>query len=147
MLNSALLATVSLGQETPPTDEQAVLSWIQQNTIPIRHIEAGNDFSDLQPLKEILKDVKTVGLGEATHGTREFFKFKHRLFEFLVKEMRYTVFTLEASYSASLPSNDYVLYGKGDLATVLTGQGYSPWDTEEFIKMIRWSGYRIYYTI
>ena len=138
LLTSFLLSTTSLGQETPKADEQAVLSWIKQNAIPIRHIEAGNGFADLQPLKEILKDVKIVGLGEARHGTREFFQFKHRFYEFLVKEMGYTVFTLEASYSASLPINDYVLYGKGDLATVLTGQGYSPWDTEEFTEMINW---------
>ena len=138
LLNCAFLATASLGQKTSPAKEQEVLSWIKQNAIPIRHIEAGNGFSDLQPLKQVLKDVKVVGLGEATHGTREFFQFKHRFLEFLVKEMGYTVFTLEASYSASLPINEYVLYGKGDLATVLTGQGYSPWDTEEFTELINW---------
>ncbi|WPP52013.1 erythromycin esterase family protein [Catalinimonas niigatensis] len=135
-LNSLVLSLTSFGQEAAQSDE--ALSWIQQNAIPIRHVQAGNDFSDLQPLKQILKDVKVVGLGEATHGTREFFQVKHRLLEFLVKEMDFNAFALEASYAACQPINDYVLYGIGDLATVLTGQGYVVWDTEEMAEMIGW---------
>ncbi len=119
-------------------EETTVIRWIHQHAIPIQYVEAGHGFADLQPLKQILKDVKVVGLGEATHGTREFFQFKHRLFEFLVREMGYTGFALEASYAASQPINDYVLHGKGDRATVLTGQGYSLWDNEEFSALIDW---------
>ena len=138
LLTSDLVANASLGQETPPADEQAILSWIQENAIPIRHIEAGNNYSDLQPLKEILKDVKVVGLGESTHGTREMFHVKHRLLEFLVTERGFNAFELEASYAACQPINEYVLYGKGDHATVLTGQGYVVWDTEEIAELIEW---------
>jgi erythromycin esterase len=119
-------------------NEEAVIRWLQQNAIPIHHIEAGNGFADLQPLKSLLKDVKVVGLGETTHGTREFFQFKHRLLEFLVTEMDFTTFAIEASYTACQPINDYVLYGAGDLASVVTGQGYVPWDMEEFVSMVSW---------
>jgi erythromycin esterase len=38
-----------------------------------------------------------VALGEAAHGTREFFHFKHRLFEYLVSELGFSVFALEAA--------------------------------------------------
>jgi erythromycin esterase len=119
-------------------DDKEIVMWLRQNALPLRHVEAGNGFADLQPLKQILKDVKVVGLGEATHGTREFFQIKHRLLEFLVTEMGFNAFALEAPYAASKPINDYVLYGRGDLATVLTGQGYVLWDTEEFMEMLRW---------
>lgn len=138
MLNSFLLVTISYGQHAPQADEQEVLSWIQQSAIPIRHIEAGNGFSDLQSLKQVLKDVKVVGLGESTHGTREMFQVKHRLLEFLVTEMGFNAFALEASYAACQPINDYILHGKGDLTTVLTGQGYVVWDTEEIAELIGW---------
>jgi erythromycin esterase len=138
VLNSFMLAAICFGQEAAQADEKSILSWIQENAVPIRHIEAGNDFDDLQPLKQILKDVKVVGLGEATHGTREFFQFKHRLFELLVKEMDYTVFAIESSYTACKAINDYVLYGIGDKEAVLTSQGYSPWDTEEHADLIDW---------
>lgn len=125
------------GQTAPP-DEQAIIAWLRQNAIPLRHIEAGHGFSDLQPLKRILADARVVGLGEATHGTREFFQIKHRLLEFLVTEMGFTAFVLEASYAACQPINEYVLHGRGDRATVLTGQGYIPWDSEEFSEMLEW---------
>lgn len=133
-----LLPDITLGQDSLAKNDKEMISWIQKNAIPIKYVEAGNSFEDLQPLKGVLKEVKVVGLGEATHGTREFFQFKHRMLEFLVKEMNFNGFALEASYSACQPINDYVLYGKGDLATVLTGQGYSPWDNEDFSEMIDW---------
>jgi erythromycin esterase len=119
-------------------NEQTIIDWLQRHVIPIQHVEAGNGFADLQPLKTILKDIKVVGLGETTHGTREMFQLKHRLLEFLVTEMGFTVFTIEAGFAACQPINDYVLHGKGDRATVLTGQWYVVWDTEEISAMLDW---------
>ena len=120
------------------TNEQTIIQWLQQNIMRLHHVEAGNGFDDLQPLKTILKDVKIIGLGETTHGTREFFQLKHRLMEFLVTEMGFTVFTIEAGYASCQPINDYVLYGEGDRETVLTGQWYVVWDTEEMAAMLDW---------
>ena len=115
-----------------------IMDWLRQRAIPLTHIEAGNGFADLQPLKQILRDAIVVGLGEATHGTREFTLIKHRLIEFLVVEMGFRVFAIESSYAACEPINAYVLSGEGDLADVLSGQWYIPWDTEEFTAMLRW---------
>ena len=133
-----MLPTICFGQESTTADEQTIIAWVQNNAVPLRHVEAGNGFEDLLPLKDILKDVRVVGLGESTHGTSEFFKIKHRLLEFLVKEMNYTGFALEAPYFACQPINEYILSGKGDLYTALTGQGYVVWDTEEMVEMIKW---------
>src|SRR4051794_24028009 len=136
LLLSLLFSIITFPQDSTNADSKAIITWIQQKAIPIKHVAAGNDFSDLQPLKQILKDVRVVGLGENTHGTREFFQVKHRLLEFLVREMRFTAFALEAGYGACEPINNYVLYGKGDLTTVLTAQGYVVWDMEELAAMI-----------
>jgi erythromycin esterase len=122
----------------PHENEKAVITWLKRNAIPVQHVEAGNGFSDLQPFKQMLKDVKVVGLGETTHGTREIFQLKHRLLEFLVTEMDFDSFAIEASFAACQPINDYVLYGIGDRAAVLTGQWYVPWDTEEISDMLDW---------
>ena len=64
-----------------------VIAWLRQNAIPLRHLEAGNGFDDLQTLKEIWRDARVIGLGESTHGRREFFQVKQRLLEFLVSEV------------------------------------------------------------
>lgn len=133
-----LFVNISFGQDSTKIADEEVITWLRQNSIPIKYTEAGNNFSDLNPLKMILKGVRVIGLGEATHGTREFFQLKHRLMEFLVEEMDFTAFIIESSFSACQPINDYILTGKGDRATVLTGQGYTAWDTEEFSAMLEW---------
>jgi erythromycin esterase len=138
LLTLLLLPGIAFPQDSAKINSKAIITGLQQKAIPIKQVEAGNDFSDLQPLKQILKDVRVVGLGENTHGTREFFQVKHRLLKFLVKEMKFTAFALEAGYGACGPINDYVLYGKGNLTSVLTAQGYVVWDTEEMATMIEW---------
>ena len=119
-------------------ETEAVSKWISQSAIPLTSVEAGHGFADLEPLKAVLKNVRIVGLGEATHGTREFFQFKHRMLEFLVKEMGFTVFAIEASYPACFNINNYVLYGKGDRAEALASQKFWTWDTQEVSAMIDW---------
>jgi Erythromycin esterase homolog len=82
--------------------------------------------------------VRIVGLGGETHGTREFFQLKHRMVEFLVKEMGFRVFAIEASYSACQTINDYVMGRMNDGATALKSQGFWTWDTEEVLAMMDW---------
>ncbi len=120
------------------TDEADFVNWINTNAQPIKYVDAGNGFDDLQPLKEKLKDVRVIGLGEATHGTSEFFRTKHRLLEFLVKEMGYTSFYIEASMSRCRYINDYVLYGKGNLDTATAIHGFTVWRVDEVRNMIEW---------
>ena len=118
--------------------QQAVIAWLKENAIPLKTVEAGNGFQDLQPLKRIFKDVRFVGLGEETHGTREFFQFKHRMLEFLVKEMGFRVFAIEASYAACQNINDYVMGRTDDGAKALDSQGFWTWNTEEVRAMMDW---------
>lgn len=118
--------------------QQAVIKWLKDNATSLKTVEAGNSFADLQPLKKIFKDVRFVGLGEATHGTREFFQFKHRMLEFLVKEMGFRVFAIEASYSACENINDYITGKTDDGAKALDSQGFWTWNTKEVRTMIDW---------
>lgn len=134
LLATVVCTTSSLAQDTT----QVVTSWLKQNSFPIASLEPSANFADLQPLKKILNDVSVIGLGESTHGTREFVQVKHRLIRFLVTEMNFTAFVLEASNTACQPINDYILTGKGDGATVLTGQGFTTWDSEEFSAILDW---------
>lgn len=118
--------------------QQCVIAWLKNNATPIKTVEAGNGFEDLQPLKRVFKNVRFVGLGEETHGTREFFQFKHRMLEFLVKEMGFRVFAMEASYSACQNINDYVMGRRDDGAAALSSQGFWTWDTQEVRAMLDW---------
>ena len=124
--------------QTPSDPQQNLLSWLRRNAIPLKTVEAGCAFADLQPLKPVIGSARIVALGEATHGTREFFQLKHRLLEFLVTEMSFTTFAIEANWPEALAVNDYVLHGRGDPAKVLAGLHFWTWDTEEVLDLILW---------
>jgi erythromycin esterase len=53
--------------------------------LPFASVLAGSGFDDLTGLDRIIGDARIVALGEASHGTAEFFAMKHRLLEYLVE--------------------------------------------------------------
>ena len=75
-----VLATPGLSSGAAKPSVQ--VEWIRRNAIPLKTVEAGNGFDDITPLEHIVGDARVVALGEATHGTREFFQLKHRIIEF-----------------------------------------------------------------
>lgn len=106
---------------------------------PLRSTEPGGRTTDLRALEDMIGDAKVVGLGEATHGSHEFFAMKERVFRHLVEEKGFTTFALEMSWTAGLRIDEYVQGGAGDARQVaketLTG---SPWEREEFVSLIAW---------
>jgi len=117
---------------------KAVLDWLGASAIALTTVEAGHGFDDLQRLGALIGNARIVSLGEATHGTREFFQLKHRLLEYLVAELEFTWFGIEANYPECLRVNDYVLDGTGDPAAALAGTHFWTWDTEEVLALIEW---------
>jgi erythromycin esterase len=116
----------------------AARAWLREHSIPLASVEAGHGFADMQPLRAIVGDARIVALGEATHGTREFFQLKHRMLEFLVEEMGFNIFGIEASLPEALEVNHYVLTGEGDPGRALAGMYFWVWDTEEVLELIEW---------
>ena len=130
---TGLPATMANSQLSDPTTE-----WIRANAIRLSTTEAGHGFADMQALKPLIGNARIVSLGEATHGTREFFQLKHRMLEFLATEMGFTIFSIEANMPEAYRLNDYVLNGAGDPAELLRGMYFWTWNTEEVLEMIRW---------
>lgn len=114
------------------------VAWVAKRALPIARSEPGSDWADLGPLREFIADARVVGLGEGTHGTREFFQFKHRLFEYLVAELGFSVFAFEANFSESLVVNEYVQTGVGDPRKAIAGMGFEIWETEEVLALVEW---------
>ena len=117
---------------------ESAVDWIRGQAIPLTTPEAGHGFEDMQPLKKVIGSARVVSLGEATHGSREFFQLKHRMLEFLAMEMGFSLFSIEANMPEAYRLNDYVLNGTGDPAQLLRGLYFWTWDTEEVLDMIRW---------
>jgi erythromycin esterase len=115
-----------------------VATWLASAAVPVATAQPGSDHSDLEPLRDILRAARIVALGEATHGTREFFQLKHRLVEFIVTQMGFTHFAMEIPYAEALRINEYVLHGVGDATQALVGTGFTVWFTEEVLALIEW---------
>lgn len=128
--------SVTLKAEPVPAGGE-VLAWIKTNAIPIRTVLPGQGFEDLRPLEAIVGNARVVGLGEATHGTKEFFQLKHRILEFLVEKEGFTLFGLEADMPEASLLDDYVLTGKGDPAEALAIT-HPVWNVKEMLALIRW---------
>jgi erythromycin esterase len=119
-----------------PVPEE-VVSWLRLHVVPLRTTAPGQGFEDLRPLASIVGQARIVALGEATHGMREFFQLKHRVLEFLVSEMGFTVLAMEANGPESRAIDDYVLHGKGNAVQALGGL-FFVWNTDEVLDMIEW---------
>lgn len=126
------------GQVSDSAKHTAQVEWIRANAVPLATVEAGHGFDDMMPIKRIVGDARVVALGEATHGTREFFQLKHRMIEFLSTQMGFTIFTIEANMPEAYKLNDYVLHGTGDPKLLLRGMYFWTWQTEEVLAMVEW---------
>jgi len=71
--------------------------WLRKNAAAIRSIEPDDeDFSDLAFLREQLRGVRVVLLGESDHGNGVDLKAKTRLVKFLHREMGFDVLAFES---------------------------------------------------
>lgn len=116
---------------------KVILRGVNEIVYPITPNET-NNVNELVPLKTIFNKQKVVGMGEATHGTKEFFNMKAKMFKFLVLNCGYRIFSIEATYGGTLKVNRYVLYRKGDILTAMKGMEFWTWDTEEVRDLIEW---------
>jgi erythromycin esterase len=113
-------------------------AWFKSRAIPLLSHEPRSGFADIEPLRSIVANARIVSLGEATHGTREFFQLKHRLLEYCVSVLGFTIFGIEANFPECLAVNKYVQTGSGDAAHALAGTRFWTWNTEEVLELIEW---------
>ncbi len=89
------------------------------------------------PLADDFARARVVGLGEATHGTAEFFELKHRLFRHLVEHHGHRALGYEFSFAASLPLDRYVTGGVGSLDSLLAPCSWIQ-ANEEVRALLQW---------
>ena len=119
--------------------QTAVIGCLKARAMPLATLSVDRNRTDLAPLKDVLRDVKLIGLGEETHGTHEFFTVKHRLLDFMVRDMGVRVFIVEGSYAGWQSINDYVTGRTDDGEKALAEQGFWAWNTGEMKALIDWA--------
>jgi erythromycin esterase len=126
------------GGPVQPEREEPDITWLRQNAVPFATTQPGGSLADLAPLGAMIGSARIVGLGEATHGSREFFTMKHRVIEYLVREKGFRVFGIEATWAEALRINRYVHTGEGDPAVLLSNLYFWTWNTQEVLDLILW---------
>jgi len=126
------------GSYTPWSATTDQIKWLKKNAIPISTDIPGSDFSDLDQLKLLFENAEIVGLGEATHGTKEFFRMKHRIIEWIAQGQDTVIFAIEANMPEARSINDYIHTGNGDPKELLARLHYWTWNTEEVLQLIEW---------
>ena len=138
-----LLGGCSLDLNTPDPFEDyqeqgnRALDWVNTSAHAVS-FEPSASTTDLQPLKKVVGTARLVGMGEATHGTHEFFTMKDRVFRFLVEEMGFTGFAIEATMPEAFAVDTYVRTGRGDPAVLLSHLYFWTWNTSEVADLIQW---------
>ena len=118
--------------------EAALIRWLRDHAIVLRSTDPAADLSELQPLGNAIGEARIVGVGEATHGTREHSLFKHRLLRFLVTQKGFRALAFESPWPTGLALNQYVLGGDGDPERLLRQAVFGVWHTDEVLQMVRW---------
>ena len=134
----ALIQSFSGPRELSAQETAELHTWLRENAVHLNTVEAGSGFDDMHPLKAVIGDARIVSLGEAAHLNRTFSRAKHRMVEFLVNEMDFTVFAIEATFAGALELNDYILTGEGDPERALGALVYPAWTTESILDMVIW---------
>jgi len=80
-----------------------------------------NDDNDYALLLASIGDARVVMLGEATHGSAEFYRQRARLSQRLIADKGFTAIVIEAGWAPTLPANAFVhgQPGHADVATAL----------------------------
>ena len=105
---------------------------------PIQGSSPAFDDSDLAIFSD-LGNVKVLGLGEATHGTKEFFEMKHRIFRYFVTNHGTRIFGFECDFAESIYLDRYVTTGEGNLKSLMSSKmHFWTWHTEEVMALLEW---------
>ncbi|MGW0906392.1 erythromycin esterase family protein [Streptomyces sp. NPDC002853] len=140
----AVAGTLGLGVLVAPQAGAAPASTdpvpaIERAAHPLRSTDPGGSTKDLRPMGRMVGDASVVGLGEATHGSHEFFTMKDRVFRYLVEEKGFTTFSQEVSWTTGLRFDAYVRGGQGDVRALVHKELVkTPWDTEEYVELLTW---------
>ena len=123
---------------------------LQDSLLKVRAIRAnahrlGDSRQDYEPLMELIGDSRFVLLGEASHGTHDFYHARAQITEWLIEEKDFSAVAVEADWPDAHRVNRYV-QARGDDAEAVEAlasfKRFPTWmwrnaDVVEFIAWLR----------
>jgi erythromycin esterase-like protein len=116
-----------------------VAQWVRVHATPlVAHAALDDGVNDLAPIGSMIGVAPLVGLGEGTHGTREFYLVKGRLVKYLVTAKGFRTIAFEGNFAAVSALDDYVVNGRGTPESAVAALDGFNWETEEILALLRW---------
>lgn len=103
--------------------------------------EKNKDFKDyVTPISSISipNDAVIIGIGEATHGNKEFVQIRQAVLEKLVQNYGYKVVALEGDFGGCQVVNEYILNGNGTAEDAVNQIGFAIYKTQEMVDLVEW---------
>lgn len=82
--------------------------------------------------------VKLVGVGEGSHGSKEYQELKGEVFKKLVEQGKARTFAIEGDFGGSLKVNEYIHGGEGTAKDAAAAIGFHIYRTKEIEAIIDW---------
>lgn len=84
------------------------------------------------------EDVLVVGLGEASHGVKEYQEMKAEVFKALVQNNGCRTFVIEGDFGSALKVDEYIHGGDGTAKEAASEIGFRIYRTKEMEELIEW---------
>ncbi len=116
----------------------AVARFLDKRAVPL------SSFRDFTPFLEGADTKKLVLLGEASHGTSEYYTWRTDISKYLIQQMNYDFIAVEADWPSAFAVNRYVknLPGAAETATqAMTAFVRWPhwmWKNQEVLALVEW---------
>jgi len=139
LLMIVLLCLFACKKEILSFDQLQLKDALQQTAEPLGQSPLAWQDKDLHFLDE-LATAQIIGLGEASHGTKEFFQSKHRIFKYLVENQGFKVLAMEADFGESVYINQAIQEGRtGDIKGLMAEKMiFWTWHTQEVLELLEW---------
>ncbi|WP_344657967.1 erythromycin esterase family protein [Catenulispora subtropica] len=143
LIPALVLASLSLcaAPADARTRPDPVVKALARAAHPLSTTEPVDGMADLEPLGREIGGSVIVGVGEATHGSHQFFTLQDRIFRYLVANKRFTSFAREAGWNAGLRINAWLLTGRGDIRQIMREVFQSAdrlWNNQEYLELFEW---------
>ena len=101
--------------------------------------DSTDQWTELEPLADLVGSARVVALGESAHYVREFYQLRHRLTRFLVERCGFTVIALEAPVTEAAVLQRWIDGGEGSVAQVAhDGIAMSLGDCRQLHEQLEW---------
>ncbi|MFO7933376.1 MAG: erythromycin esterase family protein [Bacteroidales bacterium] len=93
--------------------------------------ESAHDVSEgLEPLYDRIKDARIVMLGEASHGTHEYYLWRSKISKYLIQHKGFNTIAVEGDWPACYALNRYIRhYGNSGKNTTQVVESFNRWPT------------------